>query len=391
MRAKSQGFRVEVKNMEFIIKKEDLFNGIRIVERATAMKGLQPVLANILIENIDKSTLKFSATDLDLTVIATVEAQIKTEGKITLPAKKLSDIVSRLSEGLITFKMEEGTNTVNITAKNTKFDIIGISASEFPLVAENIEIKEENAIDVELKPFTKAIKQAGFAAAGYESNNLLSGVVVDFSESILEMASTDGNRLARVREKINNKSKTGQFIIPSKTLQEFIKMSAFIDLAGEESVKIFTDKTKLIIKSENTMIISRLMEGQYPKYNQLIPSESPKIAVVNISQLIASLERVAIMVNEKTSIVKFEFKDNKLILSADTPDAGASEDELDIDFSDKEELKIAFNYKYVLDSLKNMETTEVKIGLNSPLSATVLKPNNEEDYICLIMPVQIRG
>lgn len=381
--------------MEFLIKKEDLFNGIRIVERATALKGLQPVLANILIETIDKSTIRFTATDLDLTVIATVQAQVKEEGKITLPAKKVSDIVSRLSDGLITFKLVEETHSVNVTSKNTKFDIIGISASEFPVITENIELSEENAIEIELKPFTKAIRQAGFAAAGYESNNLLSGVVCDISENILEMASTDGNRLARVREKIeqsgenkgSNKGKASQLIIPSKTLQEFIKTSAFIE---EDFVKIFTDKTKLIIKSENTMIISRLMEGQYPKYNQLIPQDSPKEAIVNISQLIASLERVAIMVNEKTSIVKFEFKDNKLILTADTPDSGKSEDEIDIEYS-AEELKIAFNYKYVLDSLKNMETSEVKIGLNSTLSATVLKPNNEEDYVCLIMPVQIRS
>ncbi len=263
--------------MEFVIKKEDLFNGIKIVERATAMKGLQPVLANILIETIDKSTLKFSATDLDLTVIATVQAQIKEEGKITLPSKKLSDIVSRLSDGLINFKLNEETNIVNLTCKNTKFDIIGISATEFPNVSEQVQLIDESAIEIELRPFVKAIKQAGFAAAGYESNNLLSGVVCDISENILEMASTDGNRLARVREKIENKGKTGQFIIPSKTLQEFIKMSAFIE---EESVKIYTDKTKLIIKSENNMIISRLMEGQYPKYNQLIPQDSPKEAII---------------------------------------------------------------------------------------------------------------
>jgi len=376
--------------MEFLIKKEDLFNGIKIVERATAMKGLQPVLANILIETIDKSTIKLSATDLDLTVIAMVQAQVQEEGKITLPAKKLSEIVSRLSDNLITFKLLAETNSVNLTSKNAKFDIIGISASEFPSIMDNIQIDEEKSIEIDMKPFTKAIKQAGFAAAGYESNNLLSGVVCDISENTLEMASTDGNRLARVREKLENKENkimASQLIIPSKTLQEFIKMSSFID---EDTVKLFTDKTKLIIKSANTMIISRLMEGQYPKYNQLIPQDSPKEAIVNISQLISSLERVAIMVNEKTSIVKFEFKENKLILTADTPDSGASEDEFDVDYKG-EELKIAFNYKYVLDSLKNMDTTDVKIGLNTGLSATILKPNNDEDYVCLIMPVQIRG
>lgn len=375
--------------MEFVIKKEDLFEGIKIVERATAMKGLQPVLANILIETVDKSTLKLTATDLDMTVITSIQAHVVEEGKITLPAKKLSDIVTRLSDNLINFKLTEETNSVNITCKNTKFDIIGISASEFPAFSD-IKMDEENAIEIETKPFIKAIRQAGFAAAGYESNNLLSGVVCDVSESILEMASTDGNRLARVREKIEaGKGKSSQLIIPSKTLQEFIKMSSFIE--EEKFVKIYTDKTKLIIKTDNTMIISRLMEGQYPKYNQLIPQESPKEAIVSISQLISSLERVAIMVNERTSIVKFEFMDNKLILTADTPDAGTSEDEIDIDYKDTESLKIAFNYRYVLDSLKTMDTSEVKIGLNTNLSATVLKPNNDEDYVCLIMPVQIRS
>lgn len=372
--------------MDFIIKKEDLFNGIKIVERATAMKGLQPVLANILIETIDKSSIKLIATDLDLTVIAIVQAQINEEGSITLPSKKLSEIVSRLSDSLINIKKEEGINNVIITSKNTKFEIVGIAPEEFPDIESQINIEEEKAIEIELKPFTKAINQAGFAAAGYESNNLLSGVVCDITESILEMASTDGNRLARVREKIENKGKTNQLIIPSRTLQEFVKMSSFIN---EDSIKLYTDKTKIIIKSENTTMISRLMEGQYPKYNQLIPQDCPKEAIVNVSRMISSLERVAIMVNEKTSIVRFEFKDNKLILKADTPDSGNSQDEIDVDYS-KEELIIAFNYKYVLDCLKKMETTEVKIGLNSSLSATVLKPNNEEDYVCLIMPVQIR-
>lgn len=372
--------------MEFIIEKEDLYNGIKIVERATAMKGLQPVLANILFETIDKSTIKLTATDLDLTIITMVQAQVKEEGKITLPAKKMSDIVSRLGDSLISIKLNSETNIVNITNKNTTFDIIGISASEFHSPEQEIKLKEESEIEIELKPFEKAIKQAGFAAAGYETNNLLSGIICDISENILEMASTDGNRLARTREKIENKGKKSQLIIPSKTLQEFEKMSSFIE---EEKVKLYTDKTKIIIKSENIMIISRLMEGQYPKYNQLIPQESPKIAIVDISQLTAALERVAIMVNERTSIVKFEFEQGKMILSADTPDSGASKDEIIIDYKE-EPIKIAFNYKYVLESLKNMETKEVKIGLNTSLSATVLRPNNEDDYICLIMPVQIR-
>lgn len=372
--------------MKFLVKKEEIFNGIRIVANVAAMKSLQPVLANILIETVDDNALKLTATDFDLTISTTVDAKVEKEGKITLPAKKLNDIVSRLSDKLIAFELEENTNSVNIQCDNTKYDIIGISASEFPNVLD-INLVEENSFDIDMKPFTKAIRQASFAAANFETNNLLSGVVCDIKENILEMASTDGNRLARVRENISNlEQKTNQLIIPSKTTNEFLKMSSLI---SDESVKIYTDKTKLIFKTEKSMMISRIMEGQYPKYNQLIPNENPKCAIINKNKLVSALERVSIMVNEKTSIVKFEFIENKLTLKADTPDAGASEESFDIDYKN-EDITIAFNYKYVIEGLKNMEQDEVKIEMNTNLSPTVFRPNSEEDYISLIMPVQIR-
>lgn len=373
--------------MRFVVKKEDLYNGIKIVERATSMKALQPVLLNILIETVDKATIRLVATDLDFTVVALVDAQVEEEGKITLPSKTLNEIVSKLSDKLVTFEMNNEETTVNITCQKSKFDIIGISASEFPPEFSNVQINEDEGFEIEIRPFVKAVKQAGFAAASYETSNLLSGIVCDISSNILEIASTDGNRLARIRETIDNKDNHAkQLIIPSKTLNEFIKMSSFID---EETVKIFTEKSKIILKSERTTTISRLLDGQFPKYNQLIPNESPKEAQVNVSQMISALERVSIMVNEKTSIVKLEFSNNNLKLSADTPDSGKSEENIDIDYTG-EELTIAFNYKFVLEALKNLDSDIVKIGLNTPLSATMFRPDSEEDYVCLIMPVQIR-
>ena len=373
--------------MKFYVNKEDLYNGIKIVERATSTKALQPVLMNILIETVNNGTIRLVATDLDLTVVALVDAQVEEEGRITLPSRTLNEIVSKLGDKLITFEMPEGENSVTITCQNSKFEIIGISANEFPPEVYNIELNEENCFEIALKPLVKAVGQAGFAAAGYETSNLLSGIVCDISGEVLEIASTDGNRLARVREKIENKDgRTTQLIIPSKTLNEFIKMSSFIE---EDSVKLYTERTKLIIKSDRTMTVSRLLEGQFPKYNLLIPAESPKEALVNVSQFISALERVSIMVDDKTSIVKLNFADNELTLNADTPDSGKSEEKIDIQYT-SEPLLIAFNYKYMLEALKNIDGEEVKIGLNTALSATVLRPNEEEDFVCLIMPVQIR-
>ena len=270
--------------MKFVIGKEDLLNSIRIVERATSQKAVQPVLYNILLETLDNNKIKLTATDLIITVITTSDAQIQEPGKITLPAKKLNEIVSKLGNDLVTFEVEEGSTNVSITCKKTKFDIIGISASEFPADVFNYESDDSKYFDVELTPFLKGIRQAGFASASYEVSNLLSGIVCDFSNGILEIASTDGNRLARVREKINSTiNEQTQLIIPSRTLNELLRMSPFFD---EENIKICKNKSTIIFKTEKIVTISRLLEGQFPRYNQLIPSETPKKQLLMLDNLL---------------------------------------------------------------------------------------------------------
>lgn len=370
--------------LSFQVEKEVIYNGLKIVERATAQKGLQPVLANILIEAVDKNKINLYATDFDLTIITSIEAQVNNVGSITLPAKKLLDIVSRLNDGIINFELN--ATTMTITSNKSKFDIIGISASEFPKI-ETVS-DETEFVDIDLKPFIMGIKEAGFAAATYESNNnLLSGVVCDISKNVLEIASTDGNRLARARKIITNREdKTQKLIIPAKVLQEFLKISYFID---EETIKLYTMTSKIMIKSDNITMISSLMNGQYPQYNQLIPQTFPKEAKINVSKIVSAIERVSTMVNEKTSIVKFEFTQNNLSLKADTPEAGNSEDQIDIIYNG-EDITIAFNYRYLLDCFKNIDSEDLIICMNTNLSATVIKPDNDEDFIYLVMPVQIR-
>ena len=373
--------------MKFVANKDDLLNGIKIVERATVVKGLQPVLANVLIETVGDNQIKLTATDFDLSIITLIDANIETEGKITLPAKKLSEILARLNDELVNLELNGSTAT--ITCRNSKFDIIGISANEFPQVEENIA--ETDCMEIETKPFIKAIREVVSAAAGYETNNLLSGVVCEVNKNILEMAATDGNRLARVREVVKNTSSDGEnpfeMLLSSKVLSELLKISLLVDA---ENIRICKEMKKIVITIDKTKIVTRLMQGQFPKYNQLIPQTFPKEAKVNKNNLISALERVAVMVNEKNSIVKFEFIDNTLKLSGDTPDAGNSQDEIDINYMG-EPLAIAFNYKFILEFLKIAESEEISVKLNSPLSATVFAPLSDEDYIYLVMPVQLRS
>ena len=188
-------------------------------------------------------------------------------------------------------------------------------------------------------------------------------------------------------EAIKNKdSKSAKIVIPSKTLNEFARICSFI---AEEKVVLIVDKSRLTLKTMNFSINSRLIEGEYPPYEQLIPKTTANNSVVSRDELISALDRVSTMVNDRTSFVKFLFDSNKLVLSAETPNSGNSEDKIDCEYNG-DELAIAFNYKYVLDSIKTMDSKNVKVGLNGSLSATVFKPDSDENYICLIMPIQIR-
>ena len=374
-------------NMEFTIEKESLLTNLKIVEKTTVARGIQPVLSNILINAAPDNFITFSATDLDINIVSKTIASVQTPGKITLPAKKLSEIVSRLSNKPVVFSLNEETNIVNISCGNSKFELIGISADEFPQTLNKEELKDKESVEIELNPFIKSIKYTAFSAANYENRNIISGVFCSISKENIEMAATDGNRLTRIVEKITNEKGTEiSCVIPSKTLQEFLRIAS---LLNDDKIALIIEKTRIIFKTASMIMSSRLLEGEYPPYKQLIPQNCEKIADVNREEMISALERVSVMVNERTNIVRFIFGENTLFLKADTPDAGLGEDSISIEYTD-EELTIAFNYRYVLDSLKIMESEKVKIGLGGSLSATLFRPVSDDDYLCLIMPIQIR-
>ncbi len=371
--------------MLFTIDRDSLLNKLKIVEKITAQRGnVQPVLSNVLFE-AENNTLNLCATDLEISVKSKTTVAIKKEGKITLPAKKLLEIAAKLPDKPVEFSLNEDTNIVNISCGSSKFEIIGISASEFPKNED--EMPEGTEIEIEIEPFIKSVKNTVYAAANYENRNVISGVFCLIKDNKLEMAATDGNRLTRIIEVINNKEgKNAKIVIPSKTLNEFVRICSFVQ---EEKVILVVDKSRLALKTMSFSINSRLIEGEYPPYEQLIPKTTSNNAVLLRDDLITALDRVSTMVNDRTSIVKFIFDEGKLLLKAETPNSGASEDVIDCEYTG-DELTIAFNYKYVLDSIKTMESKNVKVGLNGSLSATLFKPDNEENYICLIMPIQIR-
>lgn len=370
--------------MKITIKREDFLNSIKLVEKICAPKG---VLSNILIETISNDRVRFYATDMNLSIAATTQADVSEGGAITLPAKKISEIVLKLPEKPIEMDLNPETNMVTIKCSNSKYELLGMKASDFSKNLDPDTLDKENGIKIEIKPFIKAVKQTAFASAGHESNSVLSGVFCSIQPDALEMAATDGNRLTRIIEKIDNtNTEEKSFIIPSKTLHEVQRISSLID---DKEFTVLLEKSKIIFLSEDVILSSGLLEGTYPKYQQLIPQSCERTAAVNREDLIKAIERASVMVNERTNIVKFIFNEKTLELKADTPDSGNCEESIDVEF-EGEELIIAFNYRFVSEALNAMDSSEVNIGLSGSLSATIFKPKNEQDYICLIMPVQVR-
>lgn len=375
--------------MKFSVQRDELHQAIAAVQRAAATRVIQPILSNLLIEAVpDENCLRLSATDLDFAIVTTISATILLEGRTTLSAKKLSEIISKLSaHAEVTFEIEETAQTAHIHSGSSRFDMRTLPADEYPVIKC---IDEENYLEVQQKALTRAINQTAFAAASYETNNVLGGVYFVLTPDHLEMAATDGSRLARRLEAMQGANVTEPLsaIIPARTLQEFLKLVG-TTASEEDVVRIAIHEGQISFRSSRFYVLSRLLDGQYPKYEQLIPTENKLVAYANKQAFIASLERAAVMANERTSIVRMTFDKGNLSLAANTPDVGDSKDTLEILY-DGEPMNIAFNYRYVLDALKVIESDDVRVEMNGALAPTLFKAKEENGYLCLVMPVQVK-
>ena len=380
--------------MKIILQKESFLNSIKAVKGIVSTRGVQPILGAILIESVSSDRIKLTTTNLNLSINYTTKAEVEKEGKIAINAKVIEDIITKMPDKNITIELNVETNTIKIQSEKTKFEVISLNAEEFPniLNKKTDETGEEKTFEILTKDLNKAIKQTAFSAVQNEIGGVLTGICFNIEENTLEMVATDGNRLTRSRIPINSRNEAANFICSYRTLVEISKL---ISLVQDKNLKFTIKGNKIVFEFEDIIFQSGLIEGTYPKYQQLIPTNNEKIATIDRQKFIDSIDRVSVMVNNRTNIMKFNFENSMLEISTDTPEAGSAKETLDIDYS-SDNLLIAFNYKYLLDCLRNISKTNVKVEMSTNLSAALIKPddsdnNDEEDnYICLIMPVQVR-
>ncbi len=381
--------------MKFSVLRDDIYQAIGAVQRATATRVIQPILSNILIESLGVETLRLSATDLDFAIETTVSATVFDGGRITLSAKKISEIINKLPNNHpISFDIDEKIQTARIQCGTSVFDMRTLPAEEFPVIKQ-LDQETENTLQVNLKALCRTINQTVFAAASYDANNVLGGVFFQLNANGLEMAATDGSRLARRVEAAKDSSTPTESvtaIIPAKALQELLKLSGTPE--AQEAVTIAIQDGQIAFRTPRYYMMTRLLDGQYPKYSQLIPLENKFVIYAKKQEFINSIERAAVMANERTNIVKMTFDRNQASLAANTPDVGDSADNLEVTY-EGEPLSIAFNYKFVLDALKVIETEDIRMETNGALSPTLFKAKTDDEqdtsnYLCLVMPVQVK-
>jgi len=377
--------------MKVVLNRSDLLKGVSTVQSAVAAKNTMPILANVLLEAKDKK-LEFVATDLDMGIRCSVPAEVVEKGSITINAKKLADIVRELPEASVDIEIDENHKIILVCQKS-QFKVHGLPKDDFPILPE---VKKDKVFKIKGSLLQEMIHKTIFAVSTDETRYVLNGVYFQVEGGKLKMVATDGHRLAYIHKKLEGKGEDkANVIIPTKTLNELLKAISDSSKSkeGKEKdedtiVEVVATDNQIKFTLQGIEIISRLIEGQFPNYEQVIPKDSDKKIEASTSELAAATKRVAILTSEKSNSIRYQIKAGKISISSKTPDMGEAKEEIDVIYKG-EEISIAYNAKYVLDVLKNVGTEKVSIELTQPLSPGILRPSGDADYLCVIMPMRV--
>lgn len=368
--------------MNLTIAKEQIINGLQAVQNVVSTRTTLPILSNVLLR-ADNDRLEFTATDLDVTVSCAVEAKVKKPGASTVPVKKLFGIVRELSNLELDVDVDE-KHYCSIRCGASFYRINGLSAEEFPPFPT---FKEERKVVLSQETVKNMLKKTSFAISTDESRYVLNGIFISLKDHKMTMVATDGRRLALADEEVDvPESAHGEFIIPAKAVNE---LNRLLQDKGEVEIRYAENQAAFQLKDEknNTiLIVTKLIEGNYPNYRQVIPSETKERVTLPREEFLHALRRAEIMTSEKANSVKMSFGKNKLEITANSPDVGEAKETLAINYKGPD-IAIAFNPKYVIDPLNALTNDEIFFELIDELSPGVIKINGP--FLYVVMPMRL--
>ena len=385
--------------MKVVCSQSELNAALQLVSRAVATRPTHPVLANVLL-TADAGTDRLSLTgfDLNLGIQTSLAASVETSGAITLPARLLGEIVSRLaSDSPLTLTTEESGEQVQLNSLSGSYQMRGMPADDYPdlpMVESGLTLK------LQASGLVQALKGTLFASSGDEAKQLLTGVHLSFTDTNLEAAATDGHRLAVLQvndalqaaaEGTEGEGAAVAVTVPARSLREVERLVA--GWRSEDPISLFCDRGQVVFLAADQMVTSRTLEGTYPNYRQLIPDGFSRTLTMDRRALVGALERIAVLADQHNNVVKFSSQPESgvVLISADAQDVGSGSESLAAELSG-DAIQIAFNVRYMLDGLKAMAGDRVVLHCNAPTTPAVLRPVEDGDgFTYLVMPVQIRS
>ncbi|MDO8498597.1 MAG: DNA polymerase III subunit beta [bacterium] len=365
--------------MKFSILQQDLWPALQAVARSCGVRSQLPVLGNILLQ-AEGGRLKLSATNLEIGVVKSLAVEIEEEGEVTVPSKTLVEMVGNLPAQTLVF--EASSDQLKISTPAFTSQINGIPATEFP----TIPLAGKEVISIDPQILLKALPQVTFAAAVDEGRPVLTGILLEIKEKKLQLVATDGYRLAH---KMVNSQQEGGFrvLIPRRTLEEVMRLIS----EGETDrvqIAVSEDKNQIIFKFGSTQLSSRLIEGQFPAWEKIIPTQIKARVVLERGEVLKAVKLASVFAKSEANVVKLQNLPSKLILTSEAKELGSQKNEVEVQ-SEGEELQIAFNSKFLQDALSAFNSSQAILELSGNLSAAVLKPLGEEGLQYIIMPVNL--
>ena len=368
--------------MNLTIAKDQLLAGLQSVQNIVSTRTTLPILSNVLLK-AEANRLELTATDLDVTITCSVEATVKKPGATTAPVKKLFGIARELASNEIDMEVDD-KNVCSVRSGSSFFKIRGLAAEEFP---PKPSFKEEKKVTLPQEKIRGMLKKTAFATSTDESRYVLNGIFFSLKEHKLTMVATDGRRLALVDEEIDLPANSqAEFIVPAKAVTELTRL---LQDKGDIEIKFSENQAAFTLKDEKggaTFVTTKLIEGNYPNYRQVIPNETKERVTFAREELMHALKRAEIMTSEKQTSVKMTFEKNNLSITANSPDVGEARETLAINYKGKE-MSIAFNPGYLIEPLVALADDEVYLELIDELSPGVLKINGP--FLYVVMPMRL--
>ena len=365
--------------MDLTISQDIFLRGLQKIQGIVERKNALPILSHFLLTARGQETV-IHATDLELGYEGYLETTVNRPGTTTLPARKTFDIMRELTAGSsVNLNVNEGW--AHITSESSKFKVPCLPPEEYPALPA---IDEAVFSTIDGRAFEEMIRHTVFATSHDETRYTLSGVLMTCEGGNMTMVATDGHRLAHVKQAMAL-DQSLQVILPRKALEE---VSRFANDGESENIQIAVLSNHVVFRKERTTLVTRLIEGQFPDYQGVIPQAHDAVVTVGHEGLLRALRRVSLLTNEKTHPVRIDFDSQCLTLRSNTPELGEASDQIPADYQG-EELTIGFNARYLMDALAVTSEKDVCLEITDPVNPVIFRPSEGDSFFCVIMPMRV--